>query len=381
MAGKLQDRTAVITGGNSGIGLATAREFKANGAHVVIFGRSRQTLDEAAASLGDGSLAVQGDVRKLGDMDRLFEQTAKIFGKIDILVANAGTAKFAPVEILPESLFDELCDIDFKGAFFTVQIAVSSRRGLGHSGERLRCRQAGAVWHFDIHSGKSGRTLLRPLVISRIAAVAHPRQCAQPRHDGNADHHPRGRPARNDAGADRGHHPIDPATPARHARGNGQGCVVPCIRRFQFLPRHGTDAGRRHDAASKTSIDIRRRRSWQSLGTRYPLTHHRTKSSRPLDAGWPRSWWTADAKAEEKVGGKADFGFDKRAIVFRMKIEKLERGKSVVWSCHGDQPEWNGTTLTWDLEMFAICNSSWGELMYRLKNYVEGRNPGPHWTE
>lgn len=94
-----------------------------------------------------------------------------------------------------------------------------------------------------------------------------------------------------------------------------------------------------------------------------------------------RSWWTADAKAEEKVGGKADFGFDKRAIVFRMKIEKLERGKSVVWSCHGDQPEWNGTTLTWDLEMFAICNSSWGELMYRLKNYVEGRNPGPHWTE
>jgi hypothetical protein len=46
-----------------------------------------------------------------------------------------------------------------------------------------------------------------------------------------------------------------------------------------------------------------------------------------------------------------------------------------------DQPEWNGTTLTWDLEMFAICNSSWGELMYRLKNYVEGRNPGPHWTE
>jgi len=114
-----------------------------------------------------------------------------------------------------------------------------------------------------------------------------------------------------------------------------------------------------------------------------------------------RSWWTADTKADEKVGGKAEFGFDKRAIVFRMKIEKLEPGKSVVWSCHGDQPEWNGTKLTWTLEkdgkgttvrfnhsgwkatteMYAICNSSWGELMYRLKNYVEGRNPGPHWTE
>lgn len=114
-----------------------------------------------------------------------------------------------------------------------------------------------------------------------------------------------------------------------------------------------------------------------------------------------RGWWTADTKADEKVGGKAEFGFDKRGMVFRMKIEKLEAGKRVVWTCYGDQPEWNGTTLTWDLapndrgttvrftqtgwkavtEMYAICNSTWGELMYRLKSYAEGRNPGPHWTE
>ena len=92
MAGKLQDKGTVITGGNSGIGLATAREFKANGASVVIFGRNRQTLDEAASSLGPGSLAVQGDVRKLGDIDRLFEQVAKTFDKIDVLVANADVA-------------------------------------------------------------------------------------------------------------------------------------------------------------------------------------------------------------------------------------------------------------------------------------------------
>ncbi len=84
MAGKLQDKTAVITGGNSGIGLAAAREFKANGAKVVIFGRNRQTLDEAAASLGDGSLAIQGDLRNLGDIERLFEKTRKTFGKIAI---------------------------------------------------------------------------------------------------------------------------------------------------------------------------------------------------------------------------------------------------------------------------------------------------------
>jgi len=121
---KLKDRVAVITGGNSGIGLATAREFKANGAKVSIFGRSRQTLDQAAASLGSDVLAVQGDVRSLGDLERLFKQVGAQFGKIDILVANAGIAKFAPVETLSEELFDELSGILFKGVFFTVQKAL-----------------------------------------------------------------------------------------------------------------------------------------------------------------------------------------------------------------------------------------------------------------
>jgi uncharacterized protein YndB with AHSA1/START domain len=114
-----------------------------------------------------------------------------------------------------------------------------------------------------------------------------------------------------------------------------------------------------------------------------------------------RSWWTADTKAEEKVGGKAEFGFDHRGMIFRMNIEKLEPNKRVVWSCHGDHPEWAGTTLTWDIsedggtsvlrfthsgwkamsEFCAMCNSTWGELMYRMKGYLEGKNPGPHWTE
>jgi NAD(P)-dependent dehydrogenase (short-subunit alcohol dehydrogenase family) len=121
---KLLDRVAVITGGNSGIGLATALEFRANGAKVVIFGRSRQTLDLAAASLGNNGLSVQGDVRNLSDLDRLFKQTAERFGKIDVLVANSGIAKFAPVEALSEELFDELSGILFKGVFFTVQKAL-----------------------------------------------------------------------------------------------------------------------------------------------------------------------------------------------------------------------------------------------------------------
>jgi NAD(P)-dependent dehydrogenase (short-subunit alcohol dehydrogenase family) len=121
---KLGNKVAVITGGNSGIGLATAREFKANGAKMTIFGRSRETLEQAAVSLGDDVLAVQGDVRNLGDLDRLFDQSYKRFGKVDVLVANAGIAKFAPIESLPEELFDELCDIHFKGTFFTVQKAL-----------------------------------------------------------------------------------------------------------------------------------------------------------------------------------------------------------------------------------------------------------------
>jgi NAD(P)-dependent dehydrogenase (short-subunit alcohol dehydrogenase family) len=121
---KLQGKVAVITGGNSGIGLATAHVFKANGAKVVVFGRSRQTLDHAAASLGSDVLPVQGDVRNFGDLERLFEQTNQRFGKIDVLVANAEIAKFAPVDVLSEELFDELSDILFKGVFFTVQKAL-----------------------------------------------------------------------------------------------------------------------------------------------------------------------------------------------------------------------------------------------------------------
>jgi NAD(P)-dependent dehydrogenase (short-subunit alcohol dehydrogenase family) len=121
---KLDNKVAVITGGNSGIGLATAREFKANGAKVVIFGRDRRTLDQAVGGLGSAALAVQGDVRNLADLERLFAQAAGRFGKIDIVVANAGIAKFAPVDSLSEELFDELSDIMFKGTFFTVQKAL-----------------------------------------------------------------------------------------------------------------------------------------------------------------------------------------------------------------------------------------------------------------
>jgi len=121
---KLKNRVAVLTGGNSGIGLATALEFQAQGARVVVFGRNRETLDKTAARLGPDVLVVQGDVRKLADIDRLFAETKARFGHVDILIANAGIAKFAPIDTLSEALFDELNDIHYKGAFFTVQKAL-----------------------------------------------------------------------------------------------------------------------------------------------------------------------------------------------------------------------------------------------------------------
>jgi NAD(P)-dependent dehydrogenase (short-subunit alcohol dehydrogenase family) len=117
---KLANRVAVITGGSSGIGLATAREFVANGAKVVIFGRDRAALDRAVADMGEDTMSVEGDLRRTSDLERLFAQASGRWGLIDILVANAGIAKFHPLENYPEALFDEVSDINFKGAFFTV---------------------------------------------------------------------------------------------------------------------------------------------------------------------------------------------------------------------------------------------------------------------
>ena len=112
-------------------GLAIAHEFKENGAHLAIFGRDQASLASASAALGKDTLAVQGDVRKMGDLESLFGRAEERFGKVDIVVANAGIAKFSPVEDLSEKLFDELCDVHFKGAFFTVQKALPHMRDGG----------------------------------------------------------------------------------------------------------------------------------------------------------------------------------------------------------------------------------------------------------
>jgi NAD(P)-dependent dehydrogenase (short-subunit alcohol dehydrogenase family) len=131
MSKKLEGKVAVITGGNSGIGLATAKEFSRRGAKVVISGRDERTLAEAATSIGDETLAVHADVSHLADLDKLFARTKERFGAIDVLFVNAGGARFAPVEQTTEALYDEIMDVNFKGAFFTVQKALPLLRDGG----------------------------------------------------------------------------------------------------------------------------------------------------------------------------------------------------------------------------------------------------------
>lgn len=121
---KLKNKVAVITGGSSGIGLATAREFVDNGAKVVIFARGKQALDEAVTELGTNCYAVQGDVCKLTDLDKLFSETKSKFGMVDILFVNAAQAKLASIADTTEGFFDEMINVNFKGAYFTLQRSI-----------------------------------------------------------------------------------------------------------------------------------------------------------------------------------------------------------------------------------------------------------------
>jgi NAD(P)-dependent dehydrogenase (short-subunit alcohol dehydrogenase family) len=121
--GKLQGKTAVITGGTTGIGLAMAKLFAAEGAFVFITGRRRQKLDDAVKEIGANACGVQGDVASLPDLDRLYE-TVGARGRIDVVVANAGVAGFASLEAVTEEYLDRIFATNVKGALFTAQKAL-----------------------------------------------------------------------------------------------------------------------------------------------------------------------------------------------------------------------------------------------------------------
>jgi NAD(P)-dependent dehydrogenase (short-subunit alcohol dehydrogenase family) len=122
--GKLNGKVALITGGNSGIGFATAKRFVEEGAHVFITGRRQSKLDEAVKQIGSNVTGVQGDVAKLGDLDHLFERIKKDQGKLDIVFANAGIAKYAALGTIDEEHFDTIFGTNVRGLLFTVQKAL-----------------------------------------------------------------------------------------------------------------------------------------------------------------------------------------------------------------------------------------------------------------
>ena len=166
---KLEGKIALITGGNSGIGLATAKRFVNEGAYVFITGRRNAQLTAAVKEVGKNVTSVQGDASNLGDLDRLFAQVKREKSKLDIVFANAGIATFAPLGTITEEHYNSIFNINVKGLLFTVQKAlplmpdgasiilnasVAASKGLGansvYSATKAAVRSFARVWTTDL---------------------------------------------------------------------------------------------------------------------------------------------------------------------------------------------------------------------------------------
>jgi NAD(P)-dependent dehydrogenase (short-subunit alcohol dehydrogenase family) len=121
---KLNNKIAVVTGGNSGIGLATAKRFAAEGAKVIITGRRKEAVEEAVVGIGEAASGIVADASNLADTDRMFEEIRQEHGRIDVLFVNAGVAPMSPFAETDEASFDQVFDINVKGLFFTLQKAL-----------------------------------------------------------------------------------------------------------------------------------------------------------------------------------------------------------------------------------------------------------------
>jgi NAD(P)-dependent dehydrogenase (short-subunit alcohol dehydrogenase family) len=178
---KLEGKVALITGGSTGIGLATAKRFVAEGAYVFITGRRQAELDTAVKEIGSNVTAVQGDVAKLPDLDRLYETIKSKKGRIDVLFANAGTGEFASIDSVTESHFDKIFNINVKGALFTVQKglpllkdggsiimtgSVASVKGLENFGvynaSKAAIRSFARTWTVDLKARKIRVNVISP---------------------------------------------------------------------------------------------------------------------------------------------------------------------------------------------------------------------------
>ena len=173
MGNKLYGKIAVITGGNSGIGLATAKRFVSEGANVFIFGRRQNEIDAGVSEIGKNVIGIQGDVSNLADLDRLYDVVKDQKGHLDILFANAGIAQFAPLGEISEEHFDKIFRINVKGLLFTVQKAlpiledggsiilnasIGSSKGVGgssvYSATKAAVRSFARTWTVDLRDRK-----------------------------------------------------------------------------------------------------------------------------------------------------------------------------------------------------------------------------------
>jgi NAD(P)-dependent dehydrogenase (short-subunit alcohol dehydrogenase family) len=197
MSQKLAGKVAVITGGNSGIGFATAKRFVAEGAHVFITGRRQSELDAAVKQIGGNVTAVQGDVSKLADLDRLFVTVKQQKGRIDILFSNAGVLENIPMGSITEEHFDKLFNINVKGVLFTVQKAlplmkdggsiiltasVVASKGFGaasvYSATKAAVRSFARCWTTDLKARKIRVNVISPGPIDTPMGAQIPQEVA-----------------------------------------------------------------------------------------------------------------------------------------------------------------------------------------------------------
>ena len=188
--GKLEGKVAVITGGSSGMALASARRFVEEGAYVFITGRRQEALDEAVRLIGRNVTGVRGDAANLGDLDRLFDTVKRVKGKIDILFASAGRGEPLPLGKITEQHFDAAFGLNTRGTLFTVQKALPLFNDGGSiimTGDRIRCLGEGFSWFQRVCSEQGGVARIRTRVAQRTEGQEYPGERAAPGADRHTD--------------------------------------------------------------------------------------------------------------------------------------------------------------------------------------------------
>jgi NAD(P)-dependent dehydrogenase (short-subunit alcohol dehydrogenase family) len=193
--GKLQGKIAVITGGTSGIGLATAKRFVAEGAHVFIMGRRRDALDAAVEQIGGKVTGVQGDTAKLADLDRLYQKVKEDEGRIDVVFANAGIGEVVPFGAVSTEHFDQVFNVNVRGTLFTVQKAlpllrdggsiiltgsIASVKGLPgftvYSASKAAIRSFVRTWTLELKDRKIRANVISPGTIDTAILAGMPKE-------------------------------------------------------------------------------------------------------------------------------------------------------------------------------------------------------------